>query len=156
MGISLVFLAAGAFAQAQPTIDGIEARLFNSKTGNFSENILAAGSPELGNVPSGEFASVSTFIIVKVAFGPKAAKPANATVRLAASEGPTQPFASKQARKPLLNAVSKLGPVDADGNTYVGFWLNSTGCRSVQLKVTLTAFGKTATAAETLPFACYE
>lgn len=154
--LSVFLLFTPAFSQDQPVITEIQARLFNSKTGTLSGNVLAKGASELGNVPSGDLASVSTFILVKISFGPKGSIPANAQVRLIAAESAVQPFGSKSGNQLLLNGTSKLGPADTDGNTFVGFWLNRTGCKSITLTASLTGAGKVSSAKEILPFACYE
>lgn len=154
--LSTLLLFAPTAAQDRAATAEIQARLFNSKTGAFSENVLAKGAPELGNVPSGDLASVSTFILVKISFDPKGSIPVNAEVQLTATESATQPFGAKSSKQILLNAASKLGPADADGNTFVGFWLNRTGCKSITLKASLTGAGKTSSVTEVIPFACYE
>lgn len=148
-----------AFAQKAPEISGIQAKLFNSKTGTFSTNVLAEGAPELGNVPAGDLASVSVFVTVKIDLGPKASVPKNLSVRLVASENTSQPFAANKGKagsRVILNSTSKLGPVDSNGKTFVGFWLTGTGCRSVTLKAALIGVQNSATKTEVLPFACYE
>lgn len=150
----LLFIPASA--QDQAVITEIQARLFNSKTGEFSGNILAKAAPELGNVPSGDLASVSTFIVVKVGFGIKGSIPPNAQVRLIATETADQPFGAKSRKQTLFNAASKLGPADTDGNTFVGFWLDQTGCQSISLTASLIGAGKASSAKAILPFACYE
>ncbi len=155
---SMVFIIP-AIAQDPANILEIQARAFNSKTGSFSENLLAAGAPELGNVPSGEMASVSTFIIVKVDFGKDSPIPKNAKVHLVATENGSMPFASKptrQSKRVILDSSNNLGPADPDGNTYIGFWLKTTDCRSVSLTATLIGLAKTSTISEVLPFTCYE
>ena len=76
--------------------------------------------------------------------GPQAPVPANAQVRLIAFEGGMAGSASRRAGaadRVILNALGKLGPVDDQGVTYVGFWLASTGCRTVTLKATLVGAG---------------
>ncbi len=153
---SVFLLFTSVSAQEQAVIAEIQARLFNSKTGTFSGNVLAKGALELGNVPSGDLASVSTFILIKVSFGPKGSIPRNAQVKLTATESAVQPFGSKSGKQILLNGASKLGPADADGNTFVGFWLNRTGCKSITLTALLTGAGKVSSTKEILPFACYE
>ncbi len=155
----LLFLTNSAFAQRSAKISEIQARAFNSRTGEFSENLLAAGAPELGNMPSGELASVSTFIIIKIEFGKGSPIPKDAKVRLVATESGSMPFAAKPAKlgkRIILDSSNGLGPVDPDGNTYVGFWLKTTDCRSVALKASLIGLAKTSTMSETLPFTCYE
>ena len=153
---SVFLLFTPASAQDKAVIAEIQARLFNSKTGDFSGNVLAKGAPELGNVPSGDMASVSTFILVKISFGAKGSIPANAQVQMTATESANQPFGAKSRKKILLNEASKLGPADSDGNTFVGFWLNRTGCKSITLIASLTGAGKASSAKTILPFACYE
>ena len=153
---SVFLLFAPVSAQDQAVITEIQARLFNSRTGDFSGDVLAKEAPELGNVPSGDLASVSTFILVKISFGAKGSIPANARVHLTAAESATQPFGAKSGKRILLNEASKLGPADADGNTFVGFWLNRTGCKSITLTASLTGAGKASSAKKILPFACYE
>lgn len=148
-----------AFAQKAPEISGFQANLFNSKTGTFSTDVLAAGAPELGNIPAGEFSSVAVFIAVKVDLGPNASVPKNLSVRLIASESTSQPFAANKGKtdiRVILNSTSRIGPVDKDGKTFVGFWLTGTGCRSVTLKAALIGAQNAATKTEVLPFACYE
>lgn len=153
----VLLLFTPAFAQEnQAVITEIQARLFNSRTGDFSDNVFAKGAPELGNVPSGNLASVSTFIIVKISFGAKGSIPPNAKVQLTATESADQPFGAKSRKQLLLNETSKLGPADTDGNTFVGFWLNRTGCKSITLVASLTGAGKASSAKKILPFACYE
>jgi len=153
---SAFLLFTPALAQEQSAVMEIQARLFNSKTGDFSGNILAKGTPELGNVPGSDLASISTFIIVKISFGLKGSIPPNSQVRLTATESSNQPFGAKSRKQTLLNAISQLGPADTDGNTFVGFWLNRTGCQSISLTASLTGAGKASSAKTTLPFACYE
>lgn len=146
-------------AQESARISEIQAKAFNSKTGTFSEDLLAAGAPELGNMPSGEMASVSTFVIVKVEFGKGSPIPQNAKIRLVATENNSLPFAekkAKQGKRIILDTSNKLGPVDQNGATYVGFWLHTTDCRTIALSATLTGLAKTSTMSEILPFTCYE
>jgi hypothetical protein len=152
-------LAAPVAAEGKVRIAEFKAYLFNSKTGSLSGDMLAKGAPEMGNIPSGDFASVSTFITVKVDFGATAAVPQRAQIVLLATESGAMPFASKRARSPdrvILNSTSMLGPPNAEGSTYVGFWLPSTGCRSITLKATLVGEKKAPSLSEVLPFTCYE
>lgn len=153
---SAFLLVTPASAQDQAVITEIQARLFNSRTGDFSGNILAKGAPELGNVSSGDLASVSTFIIVKISFGSKRSIPPNTRVQLIATESANQPFGAKSRKQLLLNMTNRLGPADNDGNTFVGFWLTPTGCRSITLTASLIGAGKASSAKTILPFACYE
>lgn len=128
---------------------GFEAFLFNSRTGGFSKDVLAADT-SLGNVPAGEFASVSTFVVVQVAFGSNVPIPRNGTVHLIAAER------SKTARQIILNRTVRLGPAGAGGVTNVGFWLEATGCNVIALHATVTGGKAPMTGDASLAFACYE
>lgn len=152
-------LSRPALAQHPVRIAGFQAYLFNSRTGALSGDMLAQGAPELGNVPSGRFASVSTLVVVKIELGRDAPIPDKARVRLLATESGSMPFAanrSKTSNRVILDSVSGLGPVSADGTTHVGFWLAGTGCRSISLKATLVGVKDAAALTGVLPFACYE
>lgn len=146
-------------AQAPAKITEIQAKAFESRTGTFSENLIGPGARELGNMPMGKNASVSTFIIVKVEFGKDSPVPAGAKVRLVATKSGSAPFSlnkKDQRKRVILDSSSLLGPADTDGTTYVGFWLKRTDCRTVVLSASLTGVTGTSTKVETLPFTCYE
>lgn len=146
-------------AQAPAKIAEIQARAFESRTGTFSENLIGSGARELGNMPAGPNASVSTFIIVKVQFGKDSPVPAAAKVRLIATESGSAPFSSNsksQRKRIILDSLSSLGPADSNGTTYVGFWLERTDCRTIVLNASLRGIAGTSSRVETLPFTCYE
>ena len=141
--------AVGAAPAGQSQAVGFKAFLFNSRIGGFSKDVLAAGA-SLGNVPAGEFASVSTFVVVQVTFGSNVPIPRNGTVQLVATER------GKATRHIILNRTVKLGPAGAGGVTNVGFWLEATGCDVIALHATVVG-GKVPMAGDaSLPFACYE
>lgn len=154
------FLASSpALAQDAPKIAGFEAHLFNSKTGLLSANMLAKQAPQFGNVPAGELASVSALIVVKVEFGKESAIPPDARARLIATEGGVMPFAEKskkESQRVILDSTVRLGPVNADGSTYVGFWLANTGCKTISIRASLLGMKAKPTLTEILPFTCYE
>jgi hypothetical protein len=155
---SALVLSIPASAQNAPRIAGFQVNLFNSKTGSFSEDMLAKDAPEMGNVPSGEFASVSV-VVVKVDLGKDAPIPQKMLVRLLATESGAMPFAAKSTKPVkniILNSASNLGPVNSDGGTFVGFWLPNTGCQTIVLKATLVGAKPENSMTVTLPFACYE
>jgi len=162
-GITLLLLVAGTeFAVGLPqqsvTLTGFQALLFNSKTGAFSADVLSKHL-QWGNVPAGEFASVSTLVIVKVQVPNSAPTPKGVRVRLTAIEKGSIPFAAKTTKEPdrvILDRTEALGPVNADGVTNVGFWLSATGCRSITLKAFLVGVTAAKPITEVLPFACYE
>jgi hypothetical protein len=158
----LVFFSRSVLAgnADQPvSLRGFQALLFNSKTGVFSADVLLKGGSELGNVPIGAFASVSTFIIVKLQIAKNAPVPTTLRVRLVAIESGSMPFAAKRRQEPdrvILDQTASLGPVNNDGAAHVGFWLPNTGCRSIRLKASLIGVKAADPIMEVLPFACYE
>ncbi len=156
--VTLVLSALAFCADPPVIIVGFQAMLFNSKTGAFSADILGKDATPLGNVPAGEHASVSTFVIVKIRLGPNAPMPKDIRVRLVATESGATPFAPKSAAvrdHVILDQTSGLGPLAADGVSHVGFWLARTGCRSISLNATIPDV-PAAKALKILPFACYE
>jgi hypothetical protein len=153
--------SAGAEQGNTVRIDSIKALLFNAKTGGFSDDVLASGAAELGNVPASSFASKSTFVIVRVNLGPNQPVSHPLRVRLVATDLGRIPAvrATKQAppRRVLLDQTARLGPVNPQGQSHVGFWLDDTGCDTVELNAKVV--GGTMSAAPmtaTLAFACYE
>lgn len=157
LGFVLLHPATGV-AQERARVAGFQAYLFNSKTGALSGDVLARGGPELGNVPGGEYASVATLVVARVEFGRQSAIP-KARVRLVASESAAMPFATGRAQpggRVIHDRTADLGPVNADGTSYVGFWLAGTGCRAISLKATLVGIKDAAALTGSLPFACYE
>jgi hypothetical protein len=152
-------LAAPAAAEATVRLGAFKAYLFSSKTGTLSDDMLAKGAPDLGNVPSGEFASVSTFITVRVDRDRLAPVPHGVRVRLVASESGALPFSATRRKvrdRIILDSIGTLGPPNAEGMTFVGFWLASTGCRSIHLKAILVGVKNAPPLSEVLPFTCYE
>jgi hypothetical protein len=147
-----------AYADPPVVIDGFQARLFNSATGEFSADILGKGGLTLGNVPAGKYASVSTFVVVRVRLSKGASALQDTRVRLVATEKGTQLFAPKNTAirdRVILDQTAGIGPVSDDGMTHVGFWLAHTGCRSIALTATI-AGTPAAKATQVLPFTCYE
>ncbi|SDP71869.1 hypothetical protein [Phyllobacterium sp. OV277] len=156
--IVFVVTAQSGFAQEAKPILKIEARLFESPTGKFSEDVLAPDAAGLGNVIIGENASSSTMVTVRIDATPPL--PANAKLRLVAKETPTRNAIGNTRVKlrQLLDSTVTV-PSTAAGNrtTYVGFWLPQTGCMPVALKAYLSAGGSgSVSASATLDFICYE
>jgi hypothetical protein len=150
--LMLATLAAAADAPTFPQVAKVSAFLLNSRTGQLSGDVI--GRDDLGNVPAGPLASVSTLVVVRIAFGPDGALPPPAArLRLVATV--PGPRGGKGARV-LLDQAARLGPVAQDGTTHVGFWLPDTGCRPVTLRATLTGAARPAAARAELGFACYE
>ncbi len=163
---SILYSLAFAFAFTMPAAaegtvrpGAFKAYFFSSKTGVLSADMLAKGAPEMGNVPSGDYASVSTLIVVRVDIDHEAPVPQGLRIRLLAIESGAMPFSSRRAKardRIILDSTSTLGPANADGSTYVGFWLPNTGCRSISLKAHLVGVKDAPVLSEVLPFTCYE
>lgn len=154
-----IVIAMPAAAEGTVRLGAFKAYLFSSKTGALSADMLAKGAPEMGNVPSGDYASVSTFIAVRVDFDHEAPVPQGLRIRLLAIESGAMPFSSGRTKardRIILDSTTTLGPANADGSTYVGFWLPHTGCRSISLKAHLVGVKNAPTLSEMLPFTCYE
>lgn len=130
----------------------IEARLFGSKTGKLSADVLGADGPPLGNVVMGDDASTSTFVVVHVA-GPPLLPP-ETTVRLVAQEAP----ADGAPAKTILDQQTQVTAAAASkSDFYVGFWLPDTGCAPIKLEAALQTGGQAdATATANLDFTCNE
>lgn len=146
-------------SQSALRLAGFQAYLFNSKTGQLSQDMLAKGAPELGNVPIGEFASVSTLIVVRVELGAQAPVPQKAQIRLVALESGSMPFAAKDGKtrdRTILDRISNLGPVNDQGASYVGFWLDNTRCHTITLKAFVVGVRDAAPLTGVLPFTCHE
>ena len=147
-------------AQGQPavTAESVQAYLLNSLTGKLSANVLEGGRSTLTNAVIGEYRSSSTFLTVRIRVNHRAAL-RNARVRMVAVEGPA-PFgvAAKAPARIVLDRTSALAAPGEDGLTYVGFWLPDTGCKPIDLRVTITGIGTPAAAALTdrIPFVCHE
>lgn len=148
-------------AAAQPAlrVTGFQAYLFNSSTGEMSQDVLAKDAPELANVPFGKFASISVLVVVKVELEPQTPVPERAQIRLVAVESGSAPFApkSKDTRdRTILDKTSKLGPLSAKGSGYVGFWLDSTGCHTINLKASVAGLREAVPVPAVLRFTCYD
>lgn len=152
-------IAMPTWAQTALRLGGFHAYLFNSKTGKLSADMLAKGAPELGNVPASEFASVSTLVVVRVEFGAQTAIPEKVQIRLIATDSGSLPFGEKGGKARdvvILDKVSKLGPVNEKGHSFVGFWLEGTGCHNIRLKATVVGVKDAVPLMGTLPFTCFE
>ncbi len=158
--LAILFVASALNIKAQDVsiIESVEARLFNSRTGEFSPDVLGENAPPLGNVIIGEFSSVSTFIKVKLRF-PSGTSDRDPTVKLTARENNSMPFSDavpKQGNKVILDSSARVGALNTDGSAYVGFWLENTGCKAIELTVSVSSSNKQNVKIVTLPFACYE
>ena len=158
LALALLLPISGA-SQSAVHLAGFQAYLFNSKTGRLSQDMLAKGAPQMGNVIIGEFASVSTLVVVRVELGAQAPVPQKAQIRLVAVESGSMPFSANQGKRndrTILDKTGILGPVNDKGASYVGFWLDNTGCHTITLKAFLVGVRDAAPLTGVLPFTCYE
>lgn len=130
----------------------LQARLFHGASGTFSTDVLATGGPELVNVIASADPSTATLVLVVVQLAPNTVLPSDARVRLTAREK-----LGKGGRL-LQDSSLGVGPVARGGVQHVGFWLQGTGCRELQLQARLTVPGRARPmwASATLPFVCQE
>jgi hypothetical protein len=143
-----------AVARDQPPTLTLQAKLFYSKSANFSTDMLAPGGPELGNVVIRDDPSTSSFVIVAIAVADNQELPFNARVRLVAREVTKAPGRSRV----VLDRTMTLVGGRKGGSTHVGFWLPDVGCRPVALVATLSAakLPKPVSTEAMLPFVCNE
>ena len=147
-------LSATSYAATPEATLTLQAKLFQHKTGNFSNDVLVADGPPLGNVVTGDNASNATFVTVLVALAPGVVLPSDSRVRLQARAAKIRGAAASV----LLDRTEALGSVDRGGRTHIGFWLAKTGCRPIQLTATLSVARQpiTITTRSDLAFSCGE
>lgn len=153
-----LLLSLPASSQAPIDLTTLHAYLFYSTTGQISKDILAEGGPSLGNVITGPLASTSTLVVVEVKVPPHETIPDKAQVHLIATESASKPFAPKDTKtrdRAIADKLATIGPMNDKGISYVGFWLDNTGCNSISLKASIPGT-KAAPATGVLPFTCYE
>ncbi len=136
-----------------PAVVALQARLFYSSTGQLSADVLLPGGPELVNVVAAANASTASLVTVVVSLAKGTAIPSNSSVRLSARER-----SAGGAGRTLVDRSVAVGALAQGGVLHLGFWLQGTGCRPVQLQATLSIAGRAVpvAAAATLPFACNE
>lgn len=154
--LALLLASAAAKAEEPAPVLSIEARLFVSRTGQFSDDVLGPNGRGLGNVVIGPEASTATFVVVRVA-GP-APLPAGSRVRLVATEEPSRLHGRRRGGpRVILDQSARLpSAAAADGSIFVGFWLADTGCTPIRLNATVTRSSRRAAAEAWLGFLCYE
>jgi hypothetical protein len=154
--LSLSLVAVGAVcareassATAPYTISDVRAQLFYSDRGTFSGDVLADTTIALWNTVIGEGgaggASSSTLVVVEVAGEPGSYEPERAVELVATADG-----------KELLRQSAELSVLNAEGKTYVAFWLPKTGCDAVRLSARLTGQPQPSARTAEIPFACGE
>jgi hypothetical protein len=126
--------------QDAPAITGLQARLFQNKKGDWSEDILAPGHRGTWNRVAGPAASTATLIVVEISgppggtytgyFGPQS----KYMVRLVAAP-------ASGRGKPLLGQTQGIPVLSDEGKVYVPFLVHQTGC--APLRVTARLLGRT-------------
>ena len=157
--IAAVAPGTGARAPAAPAQQGImadryvitklQAKLYYSNRGTFSQNILDNPNITLWNVIIGEGsvggASENTLVQVVVAGQPESF-----------AKGLAVQLTAKTPTRTLLDRRSNVGVMNTNGRYYAGFWLYGTGCEPVELTVKLVGEGGGQTVTKTIPFECGE
>lgn len=157
--VSGLALASFLIAEARADDPGsprlaLEARLYHSGSGTFSADVLKQGGPELVNVVASEDPSNASLLTVVISLPDGAVLRTPTRLRVVARE---RPQAHKTAHT-LADSTVTVAPVAKGGITHVGFWLEGTGCRPIEVKATLTEAGrsKSVTATTSIPFSCGE
>ncbi len=152
--IALAF-AAGPSVAAEPAVRlELQARLFHSASATFSNDVLAGDAPALVNVVARDDPSTASLVTVAVRLAPGVSLRSDAMLRLTARSA----AARGTAARTLIDRALPVGAVASGGVTHVGFWLQGTGCRPVQLQATLAIPGQSPPlkAVASIPFACGE
>lgn len=132
----------------------LQARLFHSGSGSFSEDVLSSGGADLVNVIASENPSTATLVIAAVKLAPNAVLRSDAKLRLLAREK----LGKGRGERVMVDSRLAVGPVSRGGKTNLGFWLQGTGCHELLLEAKLIIPGQAApiVAEATLPFVCGE
>lgn len=131
----------------------IEARLFNSATGQFSPNVLGPQSAPLGNVAASDEQSFSTFVVVHIVNDQLL--PSETKVRLLAQEFPGS---GQDSPKTILDQdIPVTAQAASKQDFYVGYWLPQTSCVPIRLVAELaTGSDKDVATEASLNFTCHE
>ncbi len=152
--LALVGVAATAAPAGSDTPElALQARLFHSRSGSFSTDVLQPAGPPLVNIVAAADPSTASLVTVVLTLPARAVLRSDARVRLVAREQ-----LANGSMRMLVDRTLGVGAVARGGVAHYGFWLQGTGCRPVQLKATLTTPGQAAApfVTATLPFACGE
>ncbi len=157
LGWALASLLAGAARADAPGSAprlALEARLYYSGSGTFSDDVLKPGGPDLVNVVAHPDPSSASLVTVVISLAKDALLRAPTRLRVVARERP-EPHRGAHT---LVNSTVTVAPVARGGSTHVGFWLEGTGCRPIEVKATLTEAGRSApvTATTLIAFSCAE
>ena len=163
VAVSLIFVTAALITDARMraapppgqgavpalyAITEVQAKLYYSNKGTFSQNVLDNPSVSLWNVIIGEGSaggsSENTLVHVVVMGQPGSL-----------AEGLALHVTAKTPTETLLDRRSQVGIMNTNGRYYAGFWLYGTGCEPVELWASPTFVDDLVTlpesAAHTLP-----
>ncbi len=131
-------------------LTSVQAKLFYSDTGTFSEDILTSPDFTLWNTIIGEGSAKG---------------PSNSTLVLVEISGPSGGYgerrkvefeASFRGIDRVVKQTSEIGVFGNNGKCFLGFWLYDTGCEPVKLVVKLTGQTKESSMTKTINFRCGE
>ncbi|SRR5258705_5692641 len=125
----------------------IQAKLYYSNRGMFSANVIDNPRIVLWNVPIGEGTvggpSDNTFLQVTVT-GRAGVEPDSLTLHVVAYT----------REDTLVDEETDVGPMNARGNWYGGYWLYDTGCDTVVVAARLSGLGANSALKKIIPFDC--
>jgi hypothetical protein len=144
-----------ALHAAPPPVLELQARLFFSGSGGFSQDLLAPDAPAPVNVVAEADPSTATLVTVLVRQPEGSLLPSDSRVRLVVREAAV----GGKGERIVLDRTLSLGVMPEGGAVHLGFWVQGTGCRPLLLQARLTparALAPPAAAQARLPFACGE
>ena len=147
--------AGGAVELEGPVLTDMRARLFETKSAQLSDDLLAPGYKGSWNATTGPHASNATLVVVEIS-GPPGGSFTGAL-------GPGTKYvvslkARELARTPrvLLDASDVVPVFGDDGKAYVAFLIRPNGCAPVQLVARLKGAKPGKPLERSLDFACGE
>jgi len=137
-----------------PVLSSIRAHLFESKTGQLSEDILNSGSSDLRNTIAGVHAANATLVVIEVS--------GSAGGIYTGARGPNSKYyvhlvAQEQGRKDaLIDRALVLPVLGSDGKGYLSFLIHQSGCAPVSLIASLEGQRPSKPVKRLLSFSCGE
>ncbi|MDH5180169.1 MAG: hypothetical protein OEZ39_16040 [Gammaproteobacteria bacterium] len=156
--VTMQLQTVNAATGSQPVITDIQAKLFYSSSGTFSEDVLKGTDFILWNVVIGEGSakgsSRETLVIIEVSSTPDAVHPGRSLeFRATYQVGEVSPDGKPRMRNVRVEGRRKFDTFGKSGKKYFGFWLAETGCVPVQIQAKINGGKMTKVK---IPFACGE
>lgn len=136
-------------AAAEYRITAVRAMLFNADSGTLTRDVLAEPRPALWNtvIGEGESGGPSTSVLV--------------TVEVAGEEGSWEEgrgveLVARTDEHEILRHALELNVMNDAGRTFVGFWLDGTGCDAIRLQARITGQRNPSARTAEIPFECGE